>query len=807
MRKISTIFILSMLIINIGIGTTASSDQNTYYKQKTVFFSQPIIIEKDQYIKININEANSELIKPNKPLLPMYTQIYTFPIGTQITDVSCTNTDIQQQTLDKKIITVPEPQQIGMETIKTKVFTSNDYEEPYPTSWYDYDIGCGVNDNREKCISVKVNVYPVKYYYSEDKIEHAENIKIKVEYIPPSQPPIYNEEYKFLILTPSQFSSELNSLVTHKNNRGISTKLVTLNEIYNGAFFSVQGRDDAEKVKYFIKNAYDDWGISYVLLVGDEDKFPARETHIKYEDDAEIFLSDLYYADIYDENQDFQTWDTNDNNLFCEIDWGNPPYSDEMDLYPDVAIGRLPCMNSDQLSTCINKITGYENNDAFSQSWFSNFVVVGGDSFPRDVDNVLEGEFVNTVAIDIMDGFDSTKLWASNNKLIGYNPTGVEKIRNTIDKGCGFVQLSGHGIETRWSTHPYNHDKLWLPTPWGGFFSGDVGDLENGNMLPVVVTGACSVSKYNTHDNCFSWSWITNPDGGGIASYGATALGWAYAGEWVITGLVEKMSLNIFEAYDDGAVNTGEMWTWAINNYITTRMEGTDYKTITEWALFGDPTLRVRSESLPPLKPEPPTGPNNGKSGTSYIYTAVTTDPDGDKISYMFNWGDGTYSEWLGPYPSGEQVEKSHTWTSDGNYNIRVLARDIHGTLSSWSDPSPVKMPIYENIFAKPKPGYLYSSFTDADGINLPFILGDIVLFIQRDITVSATMQSADKIEFSLLTKNENIVKSIEIQSDNGVFNCNFGKYLGTYKIIAKAYNNNNLLTTEIIPNIISISI
>jgi len=61
----------------------------------------------------------------------------------------------------------------------------------------------------------------------------------------------------------------------------------------------------------------------------------------------------------------------------------------------------------------------------------------------------------------------------------------------------------------------------------------------------------------------------------------------------------------------------------------------------------------------PPDRPTV-TGPTSGKAGTSYRYTAVTTDPERDKIFYYFNWGDGN-EMCTNLVNSGQSVEVSHT--------------------------------------------------------------------------------------------------------------------------------------------------
>jgi clostripain len=99
------------------------------------------------------------------------------------------------------------------------------------------------------------------------------------------------------------------------------------------------------------------------------------------------------------------------------------------------------------------------------------------------------------------------------------------------------------------------------------------------------------------------------------------------------------------------------------------------------------------SESNAPIKPQPPSGPTSGEPGVEYTYTAVTIDPDGDLISYVFNWSDGTTTQTTF-VPSGQVASAVHEWSQKGDYQIRVKAVDEHGMESEWSDPLPISMPM-----------------------------------------------------------------------------------------------------------------
>jgi hypothetical protein len=87
------------------------------------------------------------------------------------------------------------------------------------------------------------------------------------------------------------------------------------------------------------------------------------------------------------------------------------------------------------------------------------------------------------------------------------------------------------------------------------------------------------------------------------------------------------------------------------------------------------------------------TGPNTGRPGQELEYTATCTDPEEDQVHYKFDWGDNTYSEWLGPHNSDDPCTAKHAWSRQGTYDIRVKAKDEHDAETDWSDPLSISMP------------------------------------------------------------------------------------------------------------------
>lgn len=116
----------------------------------------------------------------------------------------------------------------------------------------------------------------------------------------------------------------------------------------------------------------------------------------------------------------------------------------------------------------------------------------------------------------------------------------------------------------------------------------------------------------------------------------------------------------------------------------------TKKRTLHQDDIDGISYIYPRPENQPPDIPSAPAGPDTGTPGTSYSFTATTTDPDGDQVAFRFDWGDGSESDWTSYVGSGSSVSKSHSWSSEGAYYVRVKARDTYNAESGWSSGHPI---------------------------------------------------------------------------------------------------------------------
>ena len=422
-------------------------------------------------------------------------------------------------------------------------------------------------------------------------------------------------KYDLIIITPKEFTQQLEPLVYHKNSHGVSTRLVTLNEIYDEMFW--QGRDNAEKIKYFIKKAVEEWETHYILLIGGKKgQLPLWHCPVRYvamDDQWEAeYISDLYYADIYDNKGNFSSWDADGDGVFGEWYYDDGAEDNDIDLIPDVAVGRLPCRNRFEVTIMVDKIIAYETT-TFQQPWFNDMVVIAGDTYPESHNpnwTGYEGEFYGDQAIEHMASFNPIRLYTSDGSLSGH-----EDVVAALNNGCGFVYFVGHGSPKTWGNHPPDDDEFIR-----GLTVQNMYKLRNRNKLPVCVVSGChncqfdvsifkifnEITRYRQEGTfeCWGWKITRERDGGSIATIGCTALGYTKEDKIAFNGGINELEVEFFRQYGQQHVTIlGDAWVQALQWYIETYPvdwstpavsdSWIDAKVVQSWILFGDPSLQI----------------------------------------------------------------------------------------------------------------------------------------------------------------------------------------------------------------------
>jgi len=633
MEKIVPILVIGILVLS-GLGAAAFTTNTSNEETKNVktestsvlFSSQPLLSEKDGFVQIQLDGATTQWLEPNRPVLPIYVKTYQIPFGSSNIQVVCHANDIGTLALTKEIIParIAPLSTLSEQTAYVKDPAVYGSAEFYPSTWFTYDLGAGRNEKNVQVTFVKVVCYPVRYSPINNEISFAGSFDITVTYNE-AQAPLQSsaEQYDMVIIAPEKFSSKLQTLIDFKNSKGVITKFKSIESILT----EYDGYDAPEQVKYFIKNEYDTANITYALLVGglknhiyakDKDTrsagwkawwVPVRYVNMPNDDD-EGCLSDLYYGCLYNGTGAFDSWDSNGDGIYAA--WNAPGVpKDIIDMYPEVYVSRLPVASTLEVNHVVKKIITYESTGPSEKPWYKNFIGVAGKTSYLWLGQP-DGEYLCDLAYNYtklaIPDLNQIQVYSINRDTGGLVPT-PEDITKTFSEGAGFVDFEGHGYALGWNT-------IWFdgvyPTDWtGGIRMKHFWQLQNGEKQPVVIVGGCHNGLYNVSmipsmidvngtryfchglpgPVCFSWGLIIKPVGGAIASTGCTGYGIGSGGD-PATVLSAELESNFFYYIGHGATHLAQAHSQAIQKYITENTIGqTDAFCITNWALFGDPSL------------------------------------------------------------------------------------------------------------------------------------------------------------------------------------------------------------------------
>jgi len=381
-----------------------------------------------------------------------------------------------------------------------------------------------------------------------------------------------------LLLTTSDLEAAASRLAQWKNSCGIPSMVLNVTWIYS----HYNGVDEPEKIRKCIKDFHSNFQTKYVTIFGDADKVPIRYAYVPDEYDN-FTATDLYYADLNG------TWDDNGDRLYAD------QRCDYVDGIPDVYVGRIPVSLVEYADAVVNKIEGYHQQFDISQSWTRRIVLAAGTGNNGIEDTHGTGSTVlNEYIANITKDKEVVKLYESAGNL------STASMGSEIDKGALFVNFVGHGDPG--STPIFSAGWLfyWVVPPiwWNGFGISDVRSTTNGVKLPVVTTCSCSTARFDDADCIGEW-FVGHPTGGAIAYFGSTRVAYCNANASAPHGVMGEINRKIYEKFYQGFTKLGQMWGETVTEYVEQYVQ--DYrkssmdnaKTVMEFILLGDPTLRI----------------------------------------------------------------------------------------------------------------------------------------------------------------------------------------------------------------------
>lgn len=297
---------------------------------------------------------------------------------------------------------------------------------------------------------------------------------------------------QYVIITPPEWTNNpsLTLFAEWKTQKGIPTTIFNTTYIYN----TYSGIDNQTKIRNFLKNAYDEWNIQWVLLAGDTDKIPIRY----FWTGSEYVPSDYYYAAL---NGSF---DDNGNELYGEFD--------EIDWIPELYIGRLPASNQTELENMINKTLTYEISiEKWIGDWMQKAVFAGAQiSRSSDIQGWRIKNYIRDYVFPTELNINFTNLFYDS--IRHYDNLTFDNFRDAINNGCAIINLCSHGSPTS-----------VIISEGGAYYytSTAAANANNSYMLPLVFASACSTLRLDDYE-CIGEAMIKNPNGGAISYIGAT---------------------------------------------------------------------------------------------------------------------------------------------------------------------------------------------------------------------------------------------------------------------------------------------
>jgi len=263
-----------------------------------------------------------------------------------------------------------------------------------------------------------------------------------------------NEGYDYLIITKDEFRNAFQRFADYKEGQGIKVNIVTVEEIKINSFCwneTEMFNDTQAQIRNFIRYAYLNWGIDYVLLGGDGDIKNASSNIIpprylyatcvglplaETDEVLEAYIpSDVYYACLDgDFNEDM-------DDKWGENATGNDVSDrDEADLYAEVWVGRACVDSIKEINNFINKTITYEessNNEYLMQ------VLLLGEYLGFGGEAQWGGNHKDKIKPLIPSSYNITTLYDRERTWSKYNLLPI------LNKGVNIVNHDGHG----WTTY------------------------------------------------------------------------------------------------------------------------------------------------------------------------------------------------------------------------------------------------------------------------------------------------------------------------------------------------------------------
>lgn len=476
--------------------------------QKTYYFETPTVSQVNGYDVLKFADTYNNGIT-GEASLPWQTVSLLLPQNTDAQNITVEYSDFVELEGSYNLMPAQKPRPLS--STEPLVFEKNEdfyrSEKTYPETTYSkantqYLNGCSFAFARfspvryvpatgkvsyAKSVTVTVDVTASKSDRS-NKLWMTPEVQARVERLAqnPEAVKAYKNRartingYELLVITPQEWVSHFDEYVAFYEARGLRTHVTALEDI----LANYDGRDNAEKMRTYIAQEYENEGIMMVLLGGDSNVVPWRALYCNvWDSEVDNLPADMYFVCLDG------TWNDDNDELWGEVG--------EDDLLPELAVGRMPFNNETQFNNMMHKTLEYQANPVLGEF---HTVILGaehlGDGYygSYDLERLVGGSSdYGYTTVGIPADYNYVKFYATPD--VAWSGSGFKQTINNT--GGQYVHHVGHantGTVAGWEVQDINDGsfaKLDGVTHNYNFFHSHgcvCGDFTHGCILERMVT-------------------------------------------------------------------------------------------------------------------------------------------------------------------------------------------------------------------------------------------------------------------------------------------------------------------------------
>lgn len=585
----------------------------------------------------SVKLGNTEnLTIPGTPAVPSISQRFIVPAGMKLDSVTA---DIEESA----VLQLPNPityADLEMDGFDSEPVETERIDSLYTTdNLYPASIAELSTVQRSSGVSIAfVNLYPYQFGGRTNELAGAKVFQLTLHYSPVNGSrsgdvsPVYADrvntallnienpeniqgyfrgsrsgsqpEAEYLIITNREFLEStapktVHDLIERRRAQGLTAKIVTTDSIYS----STDGVDNQQKIRYFLRNSYRDWGMKYVLIAGDTNVVPVRMLSPRYRlhmnsdpqnpmTNRRLYIPSDYYYQCLDgpyntPHELFQ----NDGSFWGTLRGGEN--NSIVDILPEFEIGRIPAETAIEFSNWLTKQFAYEDHSPENGStvlFAGEHIEIAGEG------HIMEYAKGSLEELRLGSGYNMYNSGVYTTNSFAAVP---EITSETLYEKDG--EWNENSIIEKINSNSYdliNHIGHGFPEIFMKMGSGKISKLTNTRPL-MTYSQTCLSGRFT--DDCFAERLLTESSSSGIwAGIFNTSTGLPPQSPGDLTdGYAQRLNRyfwdNYFKSTDPvvrlGTLNSASM---AYNIERVAKKSDLALHSIFSTSLFGDPAAEVK---------------------------------------------------------------------------------------------------------------------------------------------------------------------------------------------------------------------